>query len=581
MDKKKEPSPLSMVWGWADKEHKGFYAAIFLAILGVAGTMTAYFGVAALIRGLLSDGGFSDCMRWLLVILAGYVVKAICSTASTAVSHHATYHTLLGVRKRMLSKLSKVPMGTILGTPSGQYKTTIVDRVEGMEPTLAHLLPEMTANLLVPLAVAVYIFVLDWRMGLASLVTTAIGLATASMSGKNYGVRWEGAVAVGRRMANAIVEYIGGIQVVKAFSQSAGSYKKYSGAVRENAGYFVDWMKENQRYMAVFQTVTPSVLVSVLPVGLLLFRGGSLDAGTFLTVIVLSLGMTGPFLAAMSFVDELAVVGTNVKEINGILEAEELRRPEKNAKLNGEEIQLTNVSFSYGKEEESVLKNVNLTIRPASVTALVGPSGSGKSTIAKLIAGFWDVTGGKITLGGVDLRDIPLDQLNSQIAYVAQDNYLFDRSVRENIRMGRIGATDAEVEAVAKAAGCDGFIRGLENGYDTICGGGGGHLSGGEKQRISIARAMLKDAPVVILDEATASMDPENEAVIQQAISALTKGKTLIVIAHRLGTIMNADQIAVVEDGNIRAVGTQEELLKDCPLYQEMWKNYLGTKDVA
>ena len=581
MDKKKEPSPLSIVWGWADKEHKGFYAAIFLAILGVAGTMTAYFGVAALIRGLLSDGGFSDCMRWLLVILAGYVVKAICSTASTAVSHHATYHTLLGVRKRMLSKLSKVPMGTILGTPSGQYKTTIVDRVEGMEPTLAHLLPEMTANLLVPLAVAVYIFVLDWRMGLASLVTTAIGLATASMSGKNYGVRWEGAVAVGRRMANAIVEYIGGIQVVKAFSQSAGSYKKYSGAVRENAGYFVDWMKENQRYMAVFQTVTPSVLVSVLPVGLLLFRGGSLDAGTFLTVIVLSLGMTGPFLAAMSFVDELAVVGTNVKEINGILEAEELRRPEKNAKLNGEEIQLTNVSFSYGKEEESVLKNVNLTIRPASVTALVGPSGSGKSTIAKLIAGFWDVTGGKITLGGVDLRDIPLDQLNSQIAYVAQDNYLFDRSVRENIRMGRIGATDAEVEAVAKAAGCDGFIRGLENGYDTICGGGGGHLSGGEKQRISIARAMLKDAPVVILDEATASMDLENEAVIQQAISALTKGKTLIVIAHRLGTIMNADQIAVVEDGNIRAVGTQEELLKDCPLYQEMWKNYLGTKDVA
>lgn len=581
MDKKKEPSPLSIVWGWADKEHKGFYAAIFLAILGVAGTMTAYFGVAALIRGLLSDGGFSDCMRWLLVILAGYVVKAICSTASTAVSHHATYHTLLGVRKRMLSKLSKVPMGTILGTPSGQYKTTIVDRVEGMEPTLAHLLPEMTANLLVPLAVAVYIFVLDWRMGLASLVTTAIGLATASMSGKNYGVRWEGAVAVGRRMANAIVEYIGGIQVVKAFSQSAGSYKKYSGAVRENAGYFVDWMKENQRYMAVFQTVTPSVLVSVLPVGLLFFRGGSLDAGTFLTVIVLSLGMTGPFLAAMSFVDELAVVGTNVKEINGILEAEELRRPEKNAKLNGEEIQLTNVSFSYGKEEESVLKNVNLTIRPASVTALVGPSGSGKSTIAKLIAGFWDVTGGKITLGGVDLRDIPLDQLNSQIAYVAQDNYLFDRSVRENIRMGRIGATDAEVEAVAKAAGCDGFIRGLENGYDTICGGGGGHLSGGEKQRISIARAMLKDAPVVILDEATASMDPENEAVIQQAISALTKGKTLIVIAHRLGTIMNADQIAVVEDGNIRAVGTQEELLKDCPLYQEMWKNYLGTKDVA
>ena len=249
--------------------------------------------------------------------------------------------------------------------------------------------------------------------------------------------------------------------------------------------------------------------------------------------------------------------------------------------LNGQEICLSGVSFSYGKSEERVLKNVDLTIHPASVTAFVGPSGSGKSTIAKLIAGFFDVTEGKITLGGVDLRDIPLDQLNSQIAYVAQDNYLFDRSVRENIRMGRTGATDAEVEAVAKAAGCDEFIRGLEHGYDTICGGGGGHLSGGEKQRISIARAMLKDAPIVVLDEATASMDPENEVVIQRAISALTRGKTLIVIAHRLGTIMNADQIVVVEDGTIRAVGTQEELLKDCPLYEKMWKDYLGTRDVA
>ena len=581
MDKKKEPSPLSIVSQWAKEEHKEFYAAIVLAVIGVAGTMTAYFGMAALIRLLLAGGGFSEGVRYLGVILAGYVIKAICSAASTSMSHGATYKTLLGVRKRMLAKLSRVPLGTIQDTPSGEYKTTIVDRVEGMEPTLAHLLPEMTANILAPLAVAAYIFVLDWRMGIASIITTVIGLVAASQSGKNYGVRWEGAVAVGRRMANAIVEYIGGIQVVKAFSQSAGSYKKYSGAVKENAGYYVDWMKENQRYMTVFQMVVPSVLLVVLPVGTLLWSGGSLDAATFLTVIVLSLGLTGPFLAAMSFVDELAVVGTNVSEINAILEAPELNRPEKEAVLNGQEICLSGVSFSYGKSEECVLKNVDLTIRPASVTAFVGPSGSGKSTIAKLIAGFFDVTEGKITLGGVDLRDIPLDQLNSQIAYVAQDNYLFDRSVRENIRMGRTGATDAEVEAVAKAAGCDEFIRGLEHGYDTICGGGGGHLSGGEKQRISIARAMLKDAPIVVLDEATASMDPENEAVIQRAISALTRGKTLIVIAHRLGTIMNADQIVVVEDGTIRAVGTQEELLKDCPLYEKMWKDYLGTRDVA
>ena len=222
-----------------------------------------------------------------------------------------------------------------------------------------------------------------------------------------------------------------------------------------------------------------------------------------------------------------------------------------------------------------------MKIRPGTVTALVGPSGSGKTTIARLIAGFWDVTGGAITLGGADLREIPLHQLSHQIAYVTQDNYLFDRTVRDNIRMGRPDATDAEVETVAKAAGCDAFIRALEHGYDTVCGGGGGHLSGGEKQRISIARAMLKDAPVVILDEATASVDPENEALIQRAISALTKGKTLIVIAHHLGTIADADNIVVMENGSIAAQGKQEELLKSCPLYARLWQAYLGSRDAA
>lgn len=581
MEEGKKQSPFSKLWEWAEGFHGGFYGAVILAVLGVACNMAAYFAIAAMIGLLLEGGGLSECLPWCGVMLAGYVGKSVFSTWSTSMSHTATYHTLRELRKNLLSKLSRVPMGTILDTPSGQYKTTIVDRVEGMEPTLAHLIPEMTSNLLVPLAIIVYIFALDWRMGLASLVTTAIGFAVASQSGKTYAVRWEGAVETGRRMANAIVEYVGGIQVVKAFSQSAGSYKKYSGAVRENAQYYVDWMADNQKYMAVMQSVTPAVLLPVLPVGLLLWSAGSLNAAHFLTVVVLSLGLTGPLIAAMSFIDELAVVSTNVKEIAGILDAPELVRPEKEAALNGREIRLKQVSFDYGKAEGEILHGIDLCIRPGTVTALVGPSGSGKSTIAKLIAGFWDVTEGSVTLGGTDLREIPLDQLNRQIAYVSQDNYLFDRTVRENIRMGRADATDEEVEAVAKASGCDEFIRALDRGYETVCGGGGGHLSGGEKQRISIARAMLKDAPVVILDEATASIDPENEAVIQQAISALTRGKTLIVIAHRLSTITDADNIVVIEHGRIAGQGRQEELLKTCPLYRQMWQSYLDNKDQA
>ena len=581
MKSNKEPSPIAVVWQWAGAYHAKFYGAVLLAVLGVAGTMLSYFSIAQIIRLLLEEQSMSLCWKWCIALAVGYLVKSVCSSASTALSHTATYHTLRDIRKKMLSKLSKLPMGTIVDTPSGQYKTTIVDRVEGMEPTLAHLIPEMTANVLVPIAIAVYIFVLDWRMGIASLLTTIVGMAFMSQSGKTYAVRWEGAVAVGKRMANAIVEYIGGIQVVKAFSQSAGSYKKYSGAVNENAQYFVDWMHDNQKYMSVMQTLTPSVLIAVLPAGVLLWSHGSLSAADFFTIIVLALGFTGPFLAAMSFVDEIAVVGTNVKEINGILESPELERPGKEAVLSGEEIELKNVTFTYGKTEQDILKGVSLTIKPQTVTAFAGPSGSGKSTIAKLIAGFWDVTGGEITFGGKNIKEIPLEQLNRQIAYVSQDNYLFDRTIRENIRMGKLTATDEEVEAVAKAAGCDGFIRNLEAGYDTVCGEGGGHLSGGEKQRISIARAMLKNAPVVILDEATASIDPENEAVIQKAISALTKGKTLIVIAHRLGTIQNADNIVVVENGKIAAQGKNEQLIKDCPLYAKMWQAYLGVRDNA
>lgn len=575
-------SPFPVLWGWAKAYHGRFIGSILLAILGVAGSMVPYFCIAVIIRLLLSgQAQLSSCLFWCGVALAGYLGKVLFSSLSTALSHTATYHTLRDLRKNLIAKLSRVPMGTILDTPSGQYKTTIVDRVEGMEPTLAHLIPEMTSNILVPLAIFLYLFVLDWRMALASIVTLIVGMLFASGSAKTYASKWDGAVKAGRNMANAIVEYVGGIQVVKAFSQSAGSYKKYADAVNYNAGYYVNWMRESQKYMAGWSAVIPAVLVTVLPVGFGLWATGNLAIADFLTIIVLSLGLTGPIIAAMSFVDDLAVVGTNTKEIADILDAAELVRPKAPATLRSQDITLNDVSFSYSAEGGEVLRHVNLTIHPGTVTALVGPSGSGKSTIAKLIAGFWDVTGGSITLGGTDLRKIPLDQLNSQIAYVSQDNYLFDRTVRDNIRMGRRNATDAEVEAVAQAAGCDEFIRNLEHGYDTVCGGGGGHLSGGEKQRISIARAMLKNAPIVILDEATASIDPENEAFIQRAISALTKGKTLLVIAHRLSTVADADNIVVVRDGEILAQGKQKELLSNCPLYAQMWQAHMDARDIA
>ena len=579
MKEEKKDSPIGTLWGWGKPYHGKFIGSIILAVLGVACQMVPYFCVAHIVTLMLSgEQDFSSYMTACIVALCGYLGKVVFANLSTVISHTATYYTLRDLRENITEKLARVPMGTILDTPSGQYKTTIVDRVEGMEPTFAHLLPEMTANVLVPIVIVVYLLILDWRMALLSLVTLVVGLVVMSAGMKNYPVKWEGAVKAGKQMTDAIVEYIGGIEVVKAFSQSAGSYKKYSDAVNYNANYYVDWMRENQKTMSAYNAILPSVLICVLPCGFSFWLSGSLELSTFLSIVIFSLGLVGPIIAAFTFTDDLAVLGTNVEEISQLLNAEELNHKETPIKLEDTGISLRSVSFSYDGTTE-VLHDVNLAIHPGTMTALVGPSGSGKSTVAKLIAGYWDVTSGSITLGGHELKDMPLSEIADQISYVSQDNYLFNRSIRENIRMGRPSATDAEVEQAAKQSGCDAFIRKLDNGYDTVVGSAGSHLSGGERQRIAIARAMLKNAPVVILDEATAYIDPENEALVQKAISTLTVGKTLIVIAHRLSTIVGADNIVVVKDGTIHAQGTHEKLLETCPLYRDMWQAHIGAKD--
>ncbi len=340
----------------------------------------------------------------------------------------------------------------------------------------------------------------------------------------------------------------------------------------------MNWMKKSQLGMAMAYGFFPAQMLTILPVGWLLYLHGSLTAETFLTVIVLALGMAAPIVAAFNFVDTLAQVGTTVGQVDEILNAEEQQHSTTPVTFAGHDIVLDHVSFGYHDDKE-ILHDVSLSIPAGRMTALVGPSGSGKSTIAKLAAGFWDVKTGSITRGGRDLKDIPLAQLYEQTAFVSQDNYLFDDTVRENIRMGRLNATDAEVEAAAHAAGCDSFIGELEHGYDIMVGGGGAHLSGGERQRIAIARAMLKDAPIVILDEATAYIDPENEAIIQKAVSGLVKDKTVIVIAHRLSTITDAANIAVVQDGRVAAQGTHAQLLQSSPLYREMWQAHMGAKE--
>ena len=377
MKEEKKASPISVLLGWGKPYHGKFIGSVVLAVLGVACQMVPYFCVAHIVTMMLDgEQDFSRYVTACMVALCGYLGKVLFSSLSTTVSHTAAYYTLRDIRGRLTGKMARVPMGTILDTPSGQYKTTIVDRVEGMESTFAHLIPEMTANILVPVVIVVYLFIMDWRMALLSLVTLVVGLAVMSVGMMSYPKKWEGAVKAGKDMANAIVEYIGGIEVVKAFSQSAGSYKKYSDAVNCNANYYVEWMRENQKTMSAYNAILPSVLICVLPCGVAFWLSGSLELSAFLSIVIFSLGLVGPIMSVFTFTDDLAILGTNVEEISQLLNAEELDHKDTPVNLADTSIGLDHVSFSYDGENE-VLHDVSLSIQPGTMTALVGPSGSG------------------------------------------------------------------------------------------------------------------------------------------------------------------------------------------------------------
>lgn len=572
-------STASWLMELAERKYGEYALSIVTALLGVACSLIPYFIIIKIITALVNGTAeLSHCLTLCVWMALCWILRYVLHSVSTSLSHHATFQVLANTRIRLLDKLATLPLGTVLDRSSGSYKNIIVERVDSIETTLAHLLPEMTSNIVGAAAVLILLFVLDWRMGLSMLIVVPLGIICFMSMFSGYNEKFQRTVTSTKALNDTAVEYIGGIEVIKAFGQSKTSYAKFVSAAKEGADCFIDWMRGSLFGQVAGMAIFPSTLLGILPVGCLLYMRGSLSAETFLTVIVLSFGVMQPLITAFSYTDDIAQVTTIVGEVADVLSGEDMRRPEKAEKLPADNsIELKNVRFAYHDKE--VLHGINLKIKPGTVNALVGPSGSGKSTIARLIASLWDVKDGSIELGGVDIRTLPLKDCTSRIAYVSQDNYLFDLSVLDNIRMGKKGASDEEVMAAAEKCGCHEFIMGLENGYQTVCGSSGGHLSGGERQRISIARAMLKDAPIVILDEATSYTDPENEAVIQSALAKLVQGKTVLVIAHRLSTIADADQIIVVNHGEIEAAGTQEELLKSCPLYKTMWEAHISVKD--
>ncbi|MGP1408218.1 ABC transporter ATP-binding protein [Selenomonas sp.] len=573
-------SPMRRLWQLAAAEHRRLRMAIALAAIGVLAGIVPYWAAAKMITALLSETPAAPHFYFILCLAAfvGYALRSILYAQALALSHRAAFAVLRDIRTRILEKLPKLPLGVVIRHASGSMKHTIVDQVEGMERTIAHLWPELTANTFGPLCIFVYLLILDVRMALLSLVSIPVGMIFMAIVMRDYEEKYAGAVQTTNEMNAAVVEYIGGIEVIKAFNQGAASYEKFSEKVRANASYYYRWMLHCQLPMSLGKVLSPTILITVLPVGWLLYQDGTLPMDVFIQTIILSLGIAGPLLASLNFIDALAKVGTTVDAVDEFLSAEEQRHAIESRPIETTDIIADHVSFNYDGTK-NVLNDISLMIPSGTLNAFVGESGSGKSTLARLIAGYWDVKSGMIRIGGRDLKDIPLPDLYDMVSFVAQDTYLFDDTIRANIRLGRLSATDAEVERAAELSGCADFIRRLAHGYDTVVGSGGSHLSGGERQRIAIARAMLKDAPIVILDEATAYIDPENEAIIQRAVAQLITGKTVIIIAHRLSTITDADTIFLIADGTVSAKGTHAQLLSDSSAYRSMWQAHISAKD--
>ena len=555
--------------------------SVFCAILSVAGGFIPFWAVYEILLAFINQNvTLNGILIWCLVGAAGYLLRVACHGISTILAHISAYTILEGIRLKIADRLMKAPLGEVMGRRIGYLKNIIMDKVEDLEPPLAHMIPELTSNLLLPVAIFIWMLVIDWRMGLAVLIAPVLAMIPMFFLMRNYNSQYAAYMEANNHVNSIIIEYVEGIEVVKAFNQSTSSYEKFVNAVQSFKEFTLAWFKSTWKSMNLMMAIMPTTLLGVLPVGLLLVQNGSISPAELAMGIILSLSIVGPLMKATTFINEAKSMEYAVEAANELLNLPVLPDSGKIVSIPHNDIALKHVTFSYdGSEQNEVLHDVNLELPEGSFTALVGPSGGGKSTIARLIARFWDVTGGNITIGGKNIKELSIRQLSELVSFVTQDNFLFNCSLKENIRLGNPNATDEEVYAAAKAACCDEFIVRLDKGYDTPAGDAGKRLSGGEKQRIAIARAILKNAPIVILDEATAFTDPQNEDKIQKSIMALSKGKTLLVIAHRLSTIQNADQIVVLKKGRIVDCGKQKELLKRCPLYADMWKAHIGAKN--
>ncbi|NJL71179.1 MAG: ABC transporter ATP-binding protein [Candidatus Competibacteraceae bacterium] len=547
--------------------------------------VTVYLLVRELIAGIGNAAAIEMSYVWQLAwaTLGGIAVFGVLTYAASMLSHVAAFNILYQIRLGLAGKLARMPMGYFTSRTTGGIKKVLHEDVERIELFVAHHIIDIVQAATVPVVSIVLLFIIDWRLAFGVLVPLVIAVSAGSTmygkSGLKLYEEWQKRLAT---MNGTIVEYVRGMPVVKIFNQTVGAFKRFSADVYAYRDLTLHWIRQSANAYTAALTCLSASGVFIVPIVLLLIRGVPADGyGTFVSTVFLMLyigmGVALPLYKLMTLTSYLMQINTGLAQIDGILAGPEIPDPELPKAAAGTDVEFRGVSFSYG--EQTTLEDVSFRVQPGTVTALVGPSGGGKTTIANLVGRFWDVASGEVLIGGVDVKDMSVESLNNTVSSVFQDVFLFFDTIEENIRMGNAGAPFDEVVAAAKAAQIHDFIETLPKGYATLIGEGGTYLSGGEQQRVSLARAILKNAPIVVLDEATAYADPENEARIQRALGTVLRGKTVIVIAHRLYTITNVDQILVVDQGRIRERGTHDELLREGGLYRHMWEIHTKARD--
>lgn len=556
----------------AGKRKRLLFVSAAMAVGHALLTIVPYWLVYAIIRELLTPPIDLSLIRtyigWaVLAVVPAYVLLYV----SGVISHIAAYNILYGLRRQMAEKLGRLPLGFVTRQNSGVLKKILVDDVERIENVVAHSIPDLAKALALPLVTLAYLFTVDWRLALSScipiLLLALIIPVLFNRQRKDLIAAYHGSL---EDMNAAIVEFVRAMPVMKIFGRTADSFDKYSNAVTRFRQMVLEWNNHASPSFSIFISFISNATLPVVALGFYLYFSGGLTLPVFFLFLILGVGYIRPLFALPNLGSQLTVIIHGVTRLDDVLNAEEQLILAEKEPGPDSGIVFENVSFSYEGSRSKALDNVSFHAPQGTITALVGPSGSGKTTAAQLVARFWDVSRGQIRVGEQNICHMRPDTLMEQIAFVFQDSFLFQESLYENIRMG-MDKNDADIIQAAKAAQCHEFITRLPAGYQTRWGAAGVQLSGGEQQRIQLARAILKDAPILILDEATAFSDPENEYLIQQALSKLIHNKTVIIIAHRLSTITGCDQIVALDKGRVAGKGRHKELLETCPLYQTMW----------